>query len=136
MTTLAQAETARAAPPSTGNELPLEQAVPMFLEYMRSYRSCAPLSVQAYRANLRNFQQFLCSRPGPLPTPAAITRQLVIQYAVSLSHWSPVTVRSKLACLSCPPQKPYPGTPGRFPSSVSRCYPCSHEDRFEIAVHC
>jgi len=49
---------------------------------------------------LRNFQQFLCSRPGPLPTSAAITRQLVIQYAVSLSHWSPVTVRSKLACLS------------------------------------
>jgi site-specific recombinase XerD len=40
------------------------------------------------------------SRPGPLPTPAAITRQLVIQYAVSLSHWSPTTVRSKLACLS------------------------------------
>jgi len=100
MTTLAQAEAAPAAPPSTGNELPLEQAVPMFLEYMRSYRSCAPLSVQAYRANLRNFQQFLSSRPGPLPTSAAITRQLVIQYAVSLSHWSPVTVRSKLACLS------------------------------------
>jgi len=100
MTTLAQAEAARAAPPSTGNELPLEQAVPMFLEYMRSYRSCSPLSLQAYRANLHNFQQFLSSRPGPLPTSAAITRQLVIQYAVSLSHWSPVTVRSKLACLS------------------------------------
>jgi site-specific recombinase XerD len=72
----------------------------MFLEYMRSYRSCAPLSVQAYRATLCNFQQLLSSRPGPLPTPAAITRQLVIQYAVSLSHWSPITVRSKLACLS------------------------------------
>ena len=100
MTTLTQAEAARAAPPSTGNELPLEQAVPMFLEYMRSYRSCSTLSLQAYRANLRNFQQFLSSRPGPLPTSAAITRQLVIQYAVSLSHWSPVTVRSKLACLS------------------------------------
>jgi len=100
MTTLAQAEAARAAPPSTGNELPLEQAVPMFLEYMRSYRSCAPLSVQAYRATLRTFQQFLSSRPGPLPAAAAITRQLVIQYAVSLSHWSPITVRSKLACLS------------------------------------
>jgi site-specific recombinase XerD len=100
MTTLAQAETARAAPPSIENELPLEQAVAMFLEYMRSYRSCAPLSVQAYAATLRNFQQFLSSRPGPLPAPAAITRQLVIQYAVSLSHWSPITVRSKLACLS------------------------------------
>jgi integrase/recombinase XerC len=100
MTTLAQAEATRAAPPSTGNELLLEQAVAMFLEYMRSYRSCAPLSVQAYRATLCNFQQFLSSRPGPLPAAAAITRQLVIQYAVSLSHWSPITVRSKLACLS------------------------------------
>jgi integrase/recombinase XerC len=100
MTSLAQAEAARVAPPSTGNELPLEQAVTMFLEYMRSYRSCSPLSIQAYRATLRTFQQFLSSRPGPLPAPAAITRQLVIQYAVSLSHWSPITVRSKLACLS------------------------------------
>ncbi len=100
MTTLTQAETAPAAPPSTGNELPLEQAVPMFLEYLRSYRSCAPASVQAYATTLRNFQQFLSSQPGPLPAPAAITRQLVIQYAVSLSHWSPITVRSKLACLS------------------------------------
>jgi site-specific recombinase XerD len=100
MTSLAPAEPARAAPPSTGNELPLDQAVAMFLEYMRSYRSCAPLSVQAYRATLRSFQQFLSSRPGPLPAAAAITRQLVIQYAVSLSHWSPITVRSKLACLS------------------------------------
>ncbi len=78
----------------------LEQAAAMFLDYLGSYRSCAPLSVQAYAANLRNFQQFLASRPGPLPAPGAITRQVVIQYAVSLSHWSPVTVRSKLACLS------------------------------------
>ena len=100
MTTLAQAEPARAAPPSTENELPLEQAVPMFLEYLGSYRSCSPLSIQAYRRDLRKFQQFLVSRPGPLPAPAAITRQLVIQYGMSLSHWSPVTVRSKLACLS------------------------------------
>ena len=101
MTTRAETEspaTARQSGADSG--LDFEQAVAMFLEYMRSYRSCAPLSVQAYAANLRNFQQFLCSRPGPLPTSAAITRQLVIQYAVSLSHWSPITVRSKLACLS------------------------------------
>jgi site-specific recombinase XerD len=101
MTTCAETEgraTARQSGADSG--LDFEQAVAMFLEYMRSYRSCAPLSVQAYAANLRNFQQFLSSRPGPLPTSAAITRQVVIQYAVSLSHWSPVTVRSKLACLS------------------------------------
>jgi len=101
MTTLAGHEAVDPPPEiSAANGLDLEQAAAMFLEYMRSYRSCSPLSIQAYRATLRNFQQFLSSRPGPLPAPAAITRQLVIQYAVSLSHWSPVTVRSKLACLS------------------------------------
>jgi site-specific recombinase XerD len=101
MTTLAGHEAVDPPPEiSAANGLDLEQAAAMFLEYMRSYRSCSPLSIQAYRATLRNFQQFLASRPGPLPAPAAITRQLVIQYAVSLSHWSPITVRSKLACLS------------------------------------
>jgi site-specific recombinase XerD len=101
MTTLAGHEAVDPPPRTSPESDPdLEQAAAMFLEYMRSYRSCSPLSVQAYRRDLRKFQQFLVSRPGPLPAPAAITRQLVIQYAVSLSHWSPVTVRSKLACLS------------------------------------
>ncbi len=101
MTTLAGHEAADPPPrTSAESDLDFEQAAAMFLEYLLNYRSCAPLSVQAYAANLRNFQHFLSSRPGPLPDPAAITRQLVIQYAVSLSHWSPVTVRSKLACLS------------------------------------
>ena len=93
---------ARAVAPPGGPDLTLatEQAVPMFLEYLKSYRSCSPLSVRAYSADLRGFQQFLSSRPGPVPTPSEITRQLVIQYAVTLAHLSPVTVRKKLACLS------------------------------------
>ena len=37
---------------------------------------------------------------GPLPPPADITRQTVVQFAVSLSGLSPVTVRKKLSCLS------------------------------------
>jgi hypothetical protein len=54
MTTTAAHDAADSTPrTSAESELDLEQAVPMFLEYMRSYRSCAPLSVQAYRANLR-----------------------------------------------------------------------------------
>ena len=34
----------------------------------------------------------------------------------------------------CAPQAPYPGTPRRFPSSLSRCYPASHEYRFDLAL--
>jgi site-specific recombinase XerD len=62
--------------------LDFEQAAAMFLEYLGSYRSCSPLSIQAYRRDLRKFQQFLVSRPGPLPTPAAITRPLVTSPSV------------------------------------------------------
>ena len=76
-----------------------EQAVPMFLGYLRGYRSCSPLSIRSYAADLRYFQDFLAAR-GPLPPPAEITRQTVVQFAVTLSHWSPVTVRRKLSCLS------------------------------------
>jgi site-specific recombinase XerD len=96
MTTLADVPVA--APPVLP-PIPLEQAVPMFLEYLGGYRSCSPLSVKGYAADLRYFQEFLAAR-GPLPPPSEITRQTVVQFAVSLSHWSPVTVRRKLSCLS------------------------------------
>lgn len=101
MTTLVVPDAPAAAPPRGPDlALTMEQAVPMFLEYLRSYRSCSPLSVRAHSADLHQFQQFLLSRPGPVPTPSEITRQLVIQYAVTRSHLPPVTVRRKLACLS------------------------------------
>jgi site-specific recombinase XerD len=47
--------------------------VPMYLEYLRSYRSCSPLSIRSYAADLRYFQEFLAAR-GPLPPPSEITR--------------------------------------------------------------
>ena len=84
---------------ATGSGLTLEQAGSMWLDYLRSYRSCSPLSVEGYRTDLRHFREFLSAR-GPLPLPSQITRQTVVQYAVGLSHWSPVTVRKKLSCLS------------------------------------
>ena len=96
MTLLTEAQPAPAGP--TAPDLSLERAVPMFLEYLRGYRSCSPLSIRSYAADLRYFQDFLASR-GPLPPPSEITRQTVVQFAVTLSHWSPVTVRRKLSCL-------------------------------------
>jgi integrase/recombinase XerC len=97
MNTLAEAQPAPVAPAVP--DLSLERAVPMFLEYLRGYRSCSPLSIRSYAADLRYFQEFLAAR-GPLPPPSRITRQTVVQFAVTLSHWSPVTVRRKLSCLS------------------------------------
>ena len=97
MTPLTEARAAPVAPAVP--DLSLERAVPMFLEYLRGYRSCSPLSIRSYAADLRYFQEFLAAR-GPLPSLAEITRQTMVQFAVTLSHWSPVTVRRKLSCLS------------------------------------
>jgi site-specific recombinase XerD len=100
MTTLAETQAAPGAPQTTtGSGLTLEQAGSMWLDYLHSYRSCSPLSIQGYRTDLRHFREFLSAR-GPLPSPSEITRQIVVQYAVGLSRWSPVTVRKKLSCLS------------------------------------
>ena len=49
--------------------LSLEEAVAMFLEYLKGYRSCAPISVKAYRRDLRGFSEFLSQRLGQLPLP-------------------------------------------------------------------
>jgi site-specific recombinase XerD len=97
MSTLTQARAAPVAPASPG--LSLERAVPMFLDYLGSYRSCSPLSIRTYTTDLRCFQAFLSAR-GPLPPPSQISRQIVVQFAVTLSGLSPVTVRRKLSCLS------------------------------------
>jgi integrase/recombinase XerC len=80
--------------------LSFEEAVAMFLEYLRGYRSCAPISVKAYRRDLRAFAEFLSQRLGQPPPPDHITRQQVMQFAVSLSHRAPLTVRRKLWVLS------------------------------------
>jgi len=95
MSTLAEAP---AASPSALLSISLERAVPMFLDYLRSYRSCSPLSICSYAADLRHFQDFLAVR-GPLLLPSEIARRIVVQFAVSLSRWSLVTVRRKLSCL-------------------------------------
>ena len=80
--------------------LSFEEAVAMFLEYLKGYRSCAPISVKAYRRDLRAFSEFLSQRLGQAPSPDQITRQQVMQFAVSLADRAPLTVRRKLWVLS------------------------------------
>ena len=80
--------------------LSFEEAVAMFLEYLQGYRSCAPISVKAYRRDLRAFSEFLSQSLGQTPPPDHITRQQVMQFAVSLADRAPLTVRRKLWVLS------------------------------------
>jgi len=74
--------------------------VGQFLEYQRSYRSHSPLTVSTYRCDLSQFRRWLVGRSERLPEPSAITRELVMQYAVTLSGRAPATVCRKITVLS------------------------------------
>jgi len=105
---------------ATEEGLDFDDAVARFMEYLRAYRSYSPLTVAAYRRDLALFRKFLQRRAESVPQAGAITRQLVVQFALSLSGAAlrrgsgqapkgdpersrgaaPLTVRRKLACLS------------------------------------
>jgi len=85
---------------AVADQLSLAEAVPVFLEYLKSYRSCAAVSVRAYGRDLRGFQEFLAKNLDEVPSPGQITRQQVMQFAMSLSHLAPISVRRKLAALA------------------------------------
>jgi site-specific recombinase XerD len=91
-----------AAPTVEAEEAPLtfDEAVPRFIDYISSYRSYSPATVGAYRRDLQLLREFLSGSNGQLPRPGEVTRQQVIQFAVSLSGMAPLSVRRKLACLS------------------------------------
>ena len=97
MSTVAEQQN-RAAPPA--DPLSFADAVPRFLEYVRSYRSYSPSTVRAYATDLRQFQEFLTRELGCVPGPGELTREQVIQFGVTLSGRAPLTIRRKLACLS------------------------------------
>jgi site-specific recombinase XerD len=95
-----QTEAAAVTEPGPQAHLTFAEAVPKFLDYLASYRSYSPMSVRAYGTDLRMFREFLTETVDALPAPGEITRQMVVQFAVSLSGRAPLTVRRKLACLS------------------------------------
>ena len=97
-------ETAAIESPQPSSEavppLPLSEAITMFVDYLARYRHYSPLTVHAYASDLQRFADFLKRRLGRSPAPCEIDRQLLVQFAVSLSGAAPLTVRRKLACLS------------------------------------
>ena len=112
----------------------LAAKIEQFLEYQRSYRSHSPLTVSTYRCDLGQFCNWLSSRLGHLPEPNAITRELVMQYAVTLSGRAAATVCRKVTVLSVffgflmdlgelntnPARRiPLPKPAGRIPNAIS-----------------
>jgi len=118
--------------PAGGASLTLD--IERFLEYQRSYRSHSPLTVSTYRCDLNQFCRWLMRRLGSLPEPSAITRELVMQYAVTLSGRAAATVCRKITVLSVffgflmdlgeldtnPARRiPLPKPAGRIPNAIS-----------------
>jgi len=112
----------------------LAAKIEQFLDYQRSYRSHSPLTVSTYRCDLSQFCRWLIGRLGHLPEPAAITRELVMQYAVTLSGRAAATVCRKITVLSVffgllmdlgeldtnPARRiPLPKPAGRIPNAIS-----------------
>jgi len=77
-----------------------DEAVSEFLAYVSGYRGLSPRTITAYTADLRIFRRFLESRLGRVPPPCTITRETVLQFAVSLKGVSPATVHRRCAGLS------------------------------------
>jgi len=77
-----------------------DEAVPIFLDYLKSYRAYSPMTIGAYDTDLRMFREFLAKRHGGVLALNEITREMIIQFGVSLKGAAPLTVRRKYACLS------------------------------------
>ena len=76
-----------------------DHAVDQFLSYASAYRRLSPTTVRAYRSDLKAFRRFLESRCDPLPPPASITREMIIQLGISMAT-GPMAVRRRYAVLS------------------------------------
>jgi site-specific recombinase XerD len=58
------------------------------------------MTIGAYDTDLRMFREFLETRCGSALALNRITREMIIQFGVSLKGAAPLTVRRKYACLS------------------------------------
>lgn len=88
------------SPITANTELSYDHAVKEFLDYLAGYRGCSPLTIRAYRTDLRRFREFLEQRLGRVPTPTEVGREHILQFGVSLKHMAPLTLRRKYACLA------------------------------------
>jgi site-specific recombinase XerD len=94
------AETSEKGVQTANRQVDFDEAVEMFLDYIRSYRGYSGLTTSAYATDLRMFRDFVEARSGTIPQPDDITREMIIQFGVSLKGAAPLTVRRKYACLS------------------------------------
>jgi len=85
---------------ATTNEPSYDEAVKEFLNYIRDYRSFSGLTVRAYGTDMRMLRAFLEQRLGRVPSPIEITREMIVQFGVSLRKPAPLTLRRKYACIS------------------------------------
>ncbi len=85
---------------ATTNERSYDEAVKEFLNYIRDYRSFSGLTVRAYGTDMRMLRAFLEQRLGRVPSPTEITREMIVQFGVSLRKPAPLTLRRKYACIS------------------------------------
>ena len=97
---MAVATTIDERPWTEEHAIAFDEAVPMFLEYILSYRGCSPMTMIAYRDDLRKFRAFLEKRYGRASAPDEITREMVIQFGFSLKGAAPLTVRRRYGCLA------------------------------------
>ena len=80
--------------------LSYDDTVREFLSYLQDYRSFSPLTVRAYGTDMRMLREFLEHRLGRVPSPTEITREMIVQFGVSLRKPAPLTLRRKYACIS------------------------------------
>jgi len=80
--------------------LSYDDTVREFLSYLKDYRSFSSLTVRAYGTDMRMLREFLEHRLGRVPSPTEITREMIVQFGVSLRKPAPLTLRRKYACIS------------------------------------
>ena len=85
---------------ATQTGISYDDAVKEFIAYLKEYRSFSPLTVRAYGVDMRMLRQFLEERLGRVPSPSEITREMIVQFGVSLKGAAPLTLRRKYACIS------------------------------------
>jgi len=88
------------APQTEAQGIGYDQATKEFLDYLTHYRSYSPFTVRGYATDLRMLREFLVSRLGRVPSPAELTRELIVQFGVSQKGVAPLTLRRKYACIS------------------------------------
>jgi site-specific recombinase XerD len=85
---------------ATQTGISYDEAVREFIAYVKEYRSFSQLTVRAYGTDMRMLRQFLEERLGRVPFPNEITREMIVQFGVSLKGAAPLTLRRKYACIS------------------------------------